>query len=138
TYNQIYIADLEKGETRTLVLDGHMLNATWSPDGTRLLCMGTPTPLVDDDLMARWLSIVEVSSGNVVGVVEHQGKHGGVAWSPDGRQIAFIAGQDINDPIDGCLFVASATGGKPTQLNKGWEGKFEQIEWIESGQIHFL
>ncbi|MBL0009070.1 MAG: hypothetical protein IPP25_18345 [Saprospiraceae bacterium] len=36
------------------------------------------------------------------------------------------------------MFVAPVTGGKPTILQKDWEGMFEQIIWQDPGQVHFI
>lgn len=137
-YQRIYFVEPGKGDARELMLDGHFTQFEWSPDGSRILCVSTPTPLVDDSYVAKSLSVVDVSTMKVTGRIEHQAKTGDFVWSPDGNQIAFIAGADAHDPIDGRLFVVPATGGTPTMLLSGWEGKFEQIAWHQTDRINFL
>lgn len=138
TYQKVYIVQPGAGEAKELMVEGNFSQLDWSPDGGRLVCAIAPTPLVDDSYMAETLTIIDVTTMKVIGKIDHQGKTGECKWSPDGSKIAFIAGADIHDPIDGRLFVVPSTGGKPTMLHQGWEGMFEQIVWRDAEQIHFL
>jgi len=138
TFQKVYFVEPGKGDAREVMVDGHFSQLAVSPDGKKILCAVAPTPLVDDSYMAEQLTIISIPDMKVVGKVEHEGKTGSFAWSPDGSRIAFIAGADIHDPIDGQLFVAPFTGGKPTMLNAGWKGMFEQVEWHDVDQIHFV
>jgi dipeptidyl aminopeptidase/acylaminoacyl peptidase len=135
---RIYTVTPGSGDARELDLDGHFMAFEWSPDGKKMICAKASTSLVDDTYMAVSLSIVDVATMKVLATIDHQGKMGDFQWSPDGTQIAFIAGADLNDPTDGSLFVAPVTGGKPTILQKDWEGMFEQIIWQDPGQVHFI
>ncbi len=138
TFQRLYIADPNTGEVQEVPVDGHFSQIVWSPDGSKIVCAIAPTPLVDDSYMAKTITVIDAASMKVSGIVDHQGKSSEVVWSPDGTQIAFIAGADINDPTDGRLFIVSADGGKPTMLNEGWKGKVEQIEWTKKDEIDFL
>ena len=135
---RLYIVQPGVGDAKEILIEGNFIAAEWNPDGTKLLCSKSPTSLVDDSYMAVSLVVIDVAAMKVIGTVDHQGKMGDMQWSPDGKQIAFIAGSSINDPINGSLFIASATGGKPTILVPDWEGMFEQIIWKDVGQIHFM
>ncbi len=137
-FDRLYVVSPGKGEAKEITVEGNFSHPVWSPDGSKILCAIAPTPLVDDSYMAKTITIIDVAGMQVVGKVDHQGKSSDLVWSPDGNQIAFIAGADINDPTDGRLFVAPSTGGKPTMLHAGWEGKFEGIAWTENDQIDFL
>jgi dipeptidyl aminopeptidase/acylaminoacyl peptidase len=138
TFQRLYTVQPGNGEAKELMVDGHFSQLEWSPDGTRLLCAIAPTPLVDDSYMAETFSIIDAAGMEVMGKIDHAGKTGESKWSPDGTKIAFIAGADLHDPVDGHLFIVSATGGKPTMLNQGWEGMYEQIVWKDADQIHFM
>jgi dipeptidyl aminopeptidase/acylaminoacyl peptidase len=138
TFQKLYAVEPGKGTAKEFVLDGNFSQFVLSPDGSRVLCAVAPTPLVDDSYMAETLTIINTGDMKVIGSIDHKGKTGPFTWSPDGSRIAFIAGADLHDPADGSLFVVGSTGGKPTMLNAGWEGMFEQIEWRDTDQIHFL
>ncbi|HEY3387835.1 MAG TPA: S9 family peptidase [Saprospiraceae bacterium] len=135
---RIYLVEPGIGTAKEILVDGHFTEFEWSPDGKKLLCAKAPTSLVDDSYMAMSLSVVDIATMKVLSTIDHQGKLGEFKWSPDGNQIAFIAGSDLHDPTDGSLFIVPATGGKPTILVKDWEGMFEQIIWQDPGQIHFM
>lgn len=134
----IYLVRPGIDQIREVETPGHFTDFEWSPAGDRLLCAYAPTSLVDDSYMAMHLMVVDVEGMKIVGQIDHSGKLGEYCWSPDGKQIAFIAGADLNDPAPEVLFVASANGGKPTMLNAGWEGMFRQIMWRDQQKIQFL
>jgi len=138
TFSYGYIADVAAGTTTRIDSDRNVSGVTWSPDGSKLAILTAPTPRVDDFYMKRQIDIVDASSGNVTSTVEHDGKFGPLAFSPDGTHLAFIAGADIHDPIDGRLFVVSADGGSPTALMPDFEGKMEDIRWRDGETIEFL
>jgi dipeptidyl aminopeptidase/acylaminoacyl peptidase len=139
TYSFGYIAPLQDGaEIRKVALDRHVTALTWSPDGQRLAALSAPTPRVDDVFMAQQIDVIDAASLEPVATVEHDAKFGPMNFSPDGSQLAFIAGADIHDPIDGRLFVVSAEGGEPTALLPSFEGKFEDVRWRNGDTLEFL
>ena len=138
TYRRGYIATPGQGEPVQLGIEGNVEAMYWSPNGDRLLMSRSKTPLVDDHYMTQKLSVYDIPKKKVTGTVDHEGKLGAYIWSPDGSQIAFIAGMDINDPVAGRLFVASADGGTPKCLKPDWKGAFESVEWIDPNGITFL
>jgi len=138
-YRFAYVADLAgEAEPQRIARDGHVSAVTWSPAGTRIALKVAPTPLVDDFYMDQTIHLVDAASLDEVGTVAHEGKLGPLAFSPDGAQLAFIAGADIHDPIDGRLFVASADGGPPAALAPDFPGQFEQVYWTDEVTIGFL
>ena len=64
---------------------------TWSPDGTRLAILTSPTPLIRDERRDAWL--VTVASKEKVRIAPPAGMiaQGTPTWSPDGRTLAFGA-----------------------------------------------
>lgn len=138
TYKRAFLATPGEGEPKEFMMEGNFTDLAWNPDGKRVAFSATPTPFVDDLLMAQHILIVNTSTMNLAGEVDHSGKLGDFCWSPDGAEIAFIGGADKHDPVAGRLFVAPATGGKPLRLEAEFKGKFESIEWIDPNYISFL
>lgn len=136
--SHIYLIKPGIGQIREIETPGHFTDFKWSPAGDKLLCAFAPTSLVDDSYMAVHLSIINVEPMRILGQIDHNAKLGDYCWSPDGNQVAFIAGADINDPAPEMLFVSNITDGKPTAINAGWEGMFRQISWSDPRNIHFL
>ena len=129
----LLVADLKDGGVtgtpRPIELPGHPSSVAWSPDGSRLLVIHAPTPLVDDDLMNRRVWVVEAASGKVTAKVENPGKLGEFAWSPDGQHIALVSAADINDPSEGRLMVVAAAGGPLKDLLPSYEAHVRHIAW---------
>jgi len=129
--SKVFVARLfAAGEKpREVPLEGSVHQLAWSPVDDRLLVTVAPTPLVDDEYMAQKVLIVDGADGKVLARFEHEGKQGAVRWSPDGRQIAMLAGADIHDPSDGRLFVGAASGGALRELTGARELDVDALEW---------
>jgi len=136
---QVWIAELggEEGP-RVLDLPGSASELHWSPAGRRLALALAPTPLVDDDLMQRRVKIVDPETGEITAEVDHEGKLGRVAWSPDGRHLALLAGEDLHDPRAAQLMVVSADGGTPRQLFPGVDFDIEDFAWQDADTLVYI
>ena len=137
-YSRLWIAQLGGGEPRQLDVEGHVSSAQWSPAGDRLMLTVAPTPLVDDSYMKRRIRVVDPSSGRVTARIENPGKLGQIAWSPDGQRLAFISGEDINDPMQGRLIVVPVTGGEQVDLVPGYEGHIAGVVWRDENTLVYL
>ncbi|MBD3220619.1 prolyl oligopeptidase family serine peptidase [bacterium] len=141
-YVRVHVAPLDDhglaGEASELDLEGSASMLHWSPDGAHLAVALAPTPSVDDGIMKRILHTVKPETGEVVGRIDTEGKLGGLAWSPDGSQIAFLAGQDRHDPANGRLMLAAATGGEPRDLRPDWLGDAEAVAWHDDDTLIYI
>jgi len=126
------------GKPRMLKLKGSASAVEWSPAGPKLAVSLAPTPSVDDGMMGRTIHIVDVDSGEVSARFEHPAKLGDFRWSPDGKHVFSISGEDINDPKEGRLLLWSASGGKPTHLLPKYEGHVGAASWKDKETITFL
>lgn len=132
------LAEETETEPRRLDLEGSASELSWSPDGTRLAVALAPTPLVDDDLMARKVRVVNVETGEISGRVENPGKLGDVVWSPDGSHLALISGIDLHDPREGRLMVVPATGGVPTEILPSFPGHVIDVLWKDANTLVYV
>jgi dipeptidyl aminopeptidase/acylaminoacyl peptidase len=134
-----YITNIarEGHDPHQIQIDGSIYMIEWSPDGSQLAVSAAPTPTVDDSFMAQQVFVVDYRSRSVVAEINNEGKIGQVVWSPNGRQLAIRAAQDINDPIDGRILIVSAGGGTPEIIDRDFEGKYEQIKWSGNNEITF-
>jgi dipeptidyl aminopeptidase/acylaminoacyl peptidase len=137
-YSRAYLLNWDDKKLREVQLPGSFQDIQWSPDGKKLAVAVAPTPLVDDSYMKQSVHIVDARSLESEAQVEHSGKLGKIGWSTDGKRLAMIAGADVHDPTAGRLFVASAQGGKPLKLQRGFQGKFEDFQWVDANTIQFL
>ena len=109
-----------------------------APSGNRLAVALAPTPLVDDDYMSRRVHVVDADTGAVVAKFDNPGKLGDVAWSPDGRFVAMVSAQDVNDPAPGRLLVGPAAGGALKDVLPGYLGHVGAIAFRDADTIAFV
>src|SRR5690606_36565011 len=114
--NSAFIVDLNSKTPRTLEVKGHVSAVQWNPQGSNLAVSSAPSSLVDDSFTSQRIYIVDANSGKVTGEIDHKAKLGPLAWSPDGKRLAFIAGEDQHDPIDGSILISEVAGGSSTIL----------------------
>jgi dipeptidyl aminopeptidase/acylaminoacyl peptidase len=134
-----WVADVAAGGApREVGHRGSYYEMAWSPGSDRLAVAVAPTPSVDDSYMRKSVKVVDGATLAVVAEIDNAGKLGQIAWSPDGRRLALVAGHDIHDPIDGRIMVVDAAGGAPSNILPAFEGKFEQIAWTGGNEIHFI
>ena len=138
TNSVAYVGDLNNAEPRKIQVEGHVVGLQWSPDGNRLAVSAAPSSLVDDFYTSQRIYIVDANTLQVTGEIDHKAKMGSLKWSPDGKRIAFIAGEDQHDPIEGRLFIAEATGGKPNILQRDFEGQFHDFIWRDNKTLAVL
>jgi len=110
----------------------------WSPRGDKLAVALAPTPLVDDRYMEQTVHVIAVDDGAMLASVSHRGKLGSIAWSPDGAHLAFSGAVDVHDPSPSSLFVASTTGGTPTNLVPGLAGTVSDFVWLDPSTLFML
>jgi dipeptidyl aminopeptidase/acylaminoacyl peptidase len=135
---KVWLLDLESGEAVSQEIAGSVSDFQWSPDGRRYAVALAPTPLIDDEYMARDIFIVSTSEAAILKQLGSVGKMGHFAWSPDGKQIAWIAGEDIHDPRPGRLMVSPSKGGERRDLVPGYEGHIVGFHWQDGENITWL
>ncbi len=125
--------------TNAVALDtgGSVRQVHWSPAGDRLAVVTTPTPSVDDHLMRQQVQVFDATTRAHLVTLAHSGKLGGLSWSPDGRHLALIAGEDEHDPSAGRLLLADLTEKAPRDLLPGLEGEVTHLGWRDGSTIVF-
>ena len=138
-WTRVWILDLEAEEPEAVAaeLQGTASGLHWAPDGERYVVALAPTPSVDDSMLSRQFHIVDAQSGEVLNQLESEGKLGGAAWSPDGRQLAYIGAADMSDPSPGRIFIAAADGEGRRELTPSYPGHVNAIEWRDAETLWY-
>ncbi len=138
---RVWVAPLEgrtAGAARLIDVPGAAASVAWNAQGSRLVVLYAPTPLVDDDLMERRIHIVDPVAGTLVTRIDNPGKVGQVAFSPDGATLAMVSAADINDPSEGRLKVVPAGGGALRDLMPDYEAHVRAFAWKDANTLVFM
>ena len=89
----------------------------WSPDGSRLAVSWDTSGV----------TVVRIDGSGKLTVLDQRPQH--IAWSPDGRLIAFVRGHNVG--------VVPATGGAPVKLAYagGTPGIWSRLVWSPDGRL---
>lgn len=123
---------------RMLDLPGSATQVHWSPDGANLALALSPTPLIDDVYMQSRVHVVNIESGEVTARVANPGKLGAIRWSTDGQRLAFLSGEDIHDPSEGRVMVASAATGEFKQILQDFLPDTSALAWQDAQTLMFV
>lgn len=140
-FQRLWVAPFDgraAGTPKVVSVPGHATSITWNPAGTRLAVLYAPTALVDDDLMEKKVHVIDPAMGEPVTKFNNPGKVGQVAWSPDGTTIAMVSAADINDPSEGRLMVASATGGALRDLMPSYNAHVRAFSWKDPNTLVYM
>jgi len=135
---RVWLLNLESGKAEVHALTGSASMLDWAPDGEHYAVAIAPTPLIDDEYMARDIFVVARKNAAIRNQMGLAGKLGSFKWSPDGRQIAWIGGEDIHDPRPGRLYEASSQGGERHEVLPGYLGHVSDFYWQDKNNIAWL
>ena len=117
SYWQVYVADVPTGEARALTGGEFSCgDLCWSPDGLTLAFLSDRRPDGDaSGTSETQIWTVSAKGGDISAIPSPPGDKGGLAWSPDGRSLAYVGNPD---PLDQWgtnndrVFVLPAGGGE--------------------------
>jgi Tol biopolymer transport system component len=122
--SQIYLADSSSGESRRLRDSGDEdIDASWSPDGKRLLFTGRK--LTNSEVF-----VADADGGRLKQLTDHPGYDGAARWSPDGKTIAFLSSRSGEAKV----YLMDADGGRLRRLTDLAEGEETNHSWSPDGK----
>lgn len=134
-----WVADISNGSKPKLVdVKGSASEIQWCPVGDQLALALANTPQVDDNYMNRLVHVVNSQTGAIESKLDLPAKLGPFAWSPDGKHLAVISGENINDPHEGRLYLWSAKGEKLRDLVPDYLGQVESVAWRDANTVVYL
>ncbi len=138
-HRRVYIKDLTTKETRLVTAFNKSVWAIeWSPDNNKLLIQASPLPTTDHSFMFKKMYLIDAAgTDNPEVFVETEGKLGGMAFSPDGRHVAWQGAIDISDPTEGTIFVANVTSREMWTLTPDFEGTVTWVTWKDNNTLVF-
>ncbi|MBR9975451.1 MAG: S9 family peptidase [Bacteroidetes bacterium] len=140
-HQNIYVRTLPAGETKQMTEGVSVFDIVWSPDGKHIAASVALHNTVDDSYMFKRIHLLDPASGKLTKLVDNPGKLGKMAWSPDGRRLAFISAVAVWDSKEGSIFVtdvpASTPFGELRNYSEGFEGTVTGIAWRDASTLLF-
>ena len=163
---QLWVLDRRGGEPRQLThVTGELTSYEWSPDGQRVVLVmhasgeadsKPPQPIVIDAFEFKHdkegylsaasrshLYLLDVRTGTCEPLTADSGRKESLpAWSPDGRQIAYVS-DPMKGPaqtaIEDLEVIAAGAGSAPQRLLTIWSPNYQRLNWSPDGtQLAFL
>jgi dipeptidyl aminopeptidase/acylaminoacyl peptidase len=136
---RLWIVDVASGVAEKLAALGDLSawDFAWSPDGSALVATATELNRTDDAYLMKRIYVLP-RSGERHEIVPMIGKIAEIAWSWDGKTIAWIGGVDASDPWTGSLFVVPAGGGTIRNLTGAREESATSISWRRDGRLNVI
>ena len=119
---EVWVADLDSGEARRIG-EGHMQDATWHPDGDRILYSAER----HDSGLDLWE--IDVPTGLTWRLTADPGDETGASWSANGRHLAWISRYD-----DSHALMLRRRGETPIEL-VGSEAALSALAWRPDGSL---
>lgn len=129
------------GITKVLNSSGSVFDFQWSPDGKMIAAQIAPLNLVDHKYMYKKIYFIDMDTGVITLGADTPGKLSQMSWSPNGKQLAFIAGVDSSDPVSGSLFSINVPNEKPWEEIQNhtinFEGSVTNVIWKDNKTMIF-
>lgn len=138
-HHRLWVINVETKEShRVITASLSVWDFEWSPDSKQLLIQATERPLIDDFYMFKRLYLVSREGEEPELFCKTEGKLGPMAWSPDGRYLAFLGAADLNDPSAGTVFLVSTKDRRKRNLSENYIGTGTWIGWLDNTRIVFI
>jgi len=136
--NRLWLVGIADASSHELT-DGrdHVGQAVWSPDGKRIAVIVSPTPEADSSEDAR-ARVLELDGGDkVTAVREVPGSEqaSALAWSPDGRTLAFVRPFDGRGISREDAFVWAVGDERARNVSQPLDRDVEAVRWRGPGAI---
>jgi dipeptidyl aminopeptidase/acylaminoacyl peptidase len=116
----LYVVDVRTGETKQLVADPEFSESSpvWSPDGTQIAFISNRTPDPDNHPGYDAIWVVPAEGGDLRRISAPDGPKYQLAWSPDGRYLAYIGNPYPDDsyPRNDHVWLVSLETGETIDL----------------------
>jgi dipeptidyl aminopeptidase/acylaminoacyl peptidase len=129
----LYLAEVSQDSfprPKQLTQDLSVWSFEFSEDGRWIAVASSEHPLIDEQYMAQKIQMLNVQSREIRLLVSPPGKLGNIAFSPDGRSIAYAAALSRQDNAVSQVFTVPTAGGIPFNATPaGFHGHVTWVGW---------
>jgi dipeptidyl aminopeptidase/acylaminoacyl peptidase len=141
--SHLYLFDIDSKKVESLTTGKFEEESpAWSPDGRQIAFIRTHGEGDVDKMPNADLFVIDAKTGAqprrlTTTTAEESGRP---AWSPDGRQIAYLLGDEVkNSAYDQSqLMVIPAAGGQPRGLTQSLDRPVSSATWAPDGSVLFF
>lgn len=135
-HTRLYIYDIgNKESTVATTQDMTVWDYTWMPDSRAIIFAATDKPFTDDSYMFKKIYSISIDAGEPELLYDPKAKLDEMSVSPDGKELAFLAGVDINDPASGTLFTLDLASKSVENISGDLKGTNRWVKWIKDNQV---
>lgn len=130
----------ERGEEAEIISPDslYIWDFEWSPDGNRLAVRFSDKPGADEDQLYTRIGVMGRDGSDLTEIMASPKKKGAMSWSPDGSQLAVLAGMVYSDPLPQRIWILSTDGSDKRDYTPDyWEGTPEWIGWQDDQTLLF-
>ncbi|MGH9702030.1 MAG: S9 family peptidase [Candidatus Acidiferrales bacterium] len=106
---------------------------SWSPDGKWITFVKQATPHYGDSDLAT-VQILNVETGEIHKLTQHEKFEGFSEFSPDGSQIAYWFPRDNDPNNENEIYVTPAVGGDGTDVTRAIDHNIARAIWMPGGK----
>jgi dipeptidyl aminopeptidase/acylaminoacyl peptidase len=136
---RLALVDVATGGFRQISpADMYVYEYDWSPDGTRFAAIAAHGNGDNNWYIASLYTLDAGPLGLMKSIYKPPLQIANPAWSPDGKQIAFIAGLMSDEPsVGGDIYSIAPVGGEATNLTPEMKASASWLAWTPEGKIVF-
>lgn len=143
TYSHVWVYDVASGQKKQLTSgDFDHGSPTWSPDGRAIAYVSnrSNTTVRDPGYSNNSdIYLVPADSGAARLLTTNPGPDRSPDFSPDGRRIAYLSSDNVNNSADqNDVKVMAVDGGEPINLTADYDYSVSSVEWSKDGRHLYI
>jgi len=116
--------------------DFSVTDPRWSPDGTQITFVSSPSPKADDTMFGSNIQVINVETKEIRKLTEFENGESCPRWSPDGAQIAFLHSPEGYGQK--ALYTIPAEGGSAKGITLDFDRNLNSPEWSPDGEVIYF
>ena len=136
---RLAVVDVSSGELRQVSpADMYIYEYDWSPDSSRFAVTAAPGNGDNNWYIAQLYTLDAGALGLMKSIYKPPLQIANPAWSPSGKQIAFIGGLMSDEPaVGGDVYTIASSGGAARNLTPVMKASASWLTWTPQGKILF-